>query len=107
MLLNSDDSPRPKGVPQKSNLSKPLTGRSVVLLLGLFFTVMFLANGALIYAALNTLHGEELENPYDASQAYNQRIAASRAQDALGWRVDVASRLGRRREFSLNAGVAE
>jgi len=92
MLLNSDDSSRRKGVPQKPNLSKPLTGRSVVLLLGLFFIVMFGANGALIYAALSTLHGEELENPYDASQAYNQRIAASRAQDALGWRADVASR---------------
>jgi nitrogen fixation protein FixH len=92
MMLNSDDALRQRGVPQKPDLSKPLTGRSVVVLLGLFFLVMFAANGALIYTALSTLHGEELENPYDASQAYNQRIAAARAQDALGWRADVATR---------------
>ncbi len=34
-----------------------------------FFFVMFAANVALIYFALHTLHGSELENPYDASQA--------------------------------------
>ena len=92
MLLNSDDALRRRGIPQNPDLSRPLTGRSVVVLLGLFFLAMFAANGALIYAALSTLHGEELENTYDASQAYNQRIAASRAQDALGWRADVATR---------------
>ena len=92
MMLNSDEALRRRGVTQIPDLSKPLTGRSVVILLGLFFLVMFVANGALIYTALSTLHGEELENPYDASQAYNQRIAASRAQTALGWRADIATR---------------
>lgn len=92
MMLNSDEALRRRGVPQSPDLAKPLTGRSVVILLGLFFLVMFAANGALIYSALSTLHGEELENPYDASQVYNQRIAAARAQEALGWRADVATR---------------
>jgi nitrogen fixation protein FixH len=69
-----------------------LTGRSVLLLFCLCFLTVFAANGALIYAALSTLHGEGLENPYDASQSYNQRIAAARAQDALGWRAEVAAR---------------
>ena len=50
------------------------------------------ANFALIYTALSTLHGEEVENSYDASQIYNQRIAAARAQDQLGWKVDVTTR---------------
>ena len=53
---------------------------------------MFVANGALIYTALSTLHGEELENSYDASQVYNQRIAEARAQDELGWVADVTTR---------------
>ncbi len=61
-------------------------------MLGLFFGVMFAANGALIYTALSTLHGEELENSYDASQVYNQRIAEARAQDELGWVADVTTR---------------
>ena len=53
---------------------------------------MFIANGALIYTALSTLHGEEMENSYDASQAYNRQIAAARAQNALGWVADVDTR---------------
>lgn len=92
MLLNSEGAMVQRGIPQRPNLSRPLTGRSVVTLLALFFGVMFIANGALIYAALSTLHGEELENPYDASQVYNQRIAAARAQAALGWTANVTTR---------------
>jgi nitrogen fixation protein FixH len=92
MLLNSDPAMAQRGIPERPNLSRPLTGRSVVILLGLFFGAMFIANGALIYAALSTLHGEELENPYDASQAYNQRIAQAHAQDALGWTANVTTR---------------
>ena len=92
MLLNSDRAMAQRGFPQRPDLTKPLTGRSVVIMLGLFFAVMFAANGALIYTALSTLHGEELENPYDASQVYNQRIAEARAQNELGWVADVTTR---------------
>lgn len=60
--------------------------------LGGFFLVMFAANGALIYFALHTLHGEALENSYDASQAFNRRIAEARAQDERGWKADVLTR---------------
>ena len=69
-----------------------LTGRHVLLLLAGFFFVMFAANGALIYFALHTLQGSELENPYDASQAYNGRIVAARAQDQRGWTANVSTR---------------
>ncbi len=74
------------------DLSKPMTGRTVILWLCVGFGVMFAANFALIYIALSTLHGEELENPYDASQVYNQRLADARAQDQLGWTVNVTTR---------------
>ena len=69
-----------------------LTGRHVVAILGLFFLVMFAANIALIYFALHTLHGSELENPYDASQAFNGQIAEARAQAEREWKVDVMTR---------------
>jgi nitrogen fixation protein FixH len=69
-----------------------LTGRHVLAWLGGFFLVMFAANGALIYFALHTLHGEALENSYDASQAFNRRIAEARAQDERGWKADVLTR---------------
>jgi nitrogen fixation protein FixH len=73
-------------------VSETLTGRHVLAMLGGFFFVMFGANIALIYFALHTLHGSELENPYDASQAYNKRIAAAQAQDQRGWKADVMTR---------------
>jgi len=92
MLLNSDGAMAKRGIPGRTDLSRPLTGRSVIVILGLFFGVMFIANGAMIYTALTTLHGEEMENSYDASQAYNRQIAAARAQSALGWTVDVSTR---------------
>jgi nitrogen fixation protein FixH len=73
-------------------VSGELTGRRVVAILGLFFLVMFAANIALIYFALHTLHGSELENPYDASQAFNARIAEARAQAERGWNANVMTR---------------
>jgi nitrogen fixation protein FixH len=73
-------------------MSGPLTGRHVLALFGSFFLVIFVANGALVYFALHTLHGSELENPYDASQAYNGEIAQARAQDQRGWTADVTAR---------------
>ena len=73
-------------------MSGELTGRHVLAWLGAFFGVMFVANIALIYFALHTLHGSELENPYDASQAFNRRIAEARAQDERGWNADVLTR---------------
>ena len=69
-----------------------MTGRGVLICLGLFFGSIFVANGALIYTALSTFHGEELENSYDASQEYNQRIADARAQEQLGWVANVTTR---------------
>jgi len=71
---------------------KRLTGRAVVLWLTVGFGIMFAANFALIYSALSTLHGEEVENSYDASQGYNSKLAAARAQDQLGWKVNVSTR---------------
>src|SRR5579863_4415068 len=77
---------------RRIDLGKPLTGRSVMIWLIVGFGVMFAANFALIYVALSTLHGEEVENSYDASQVYNQRVTAARAQDQLGWTVNLTTR---------------
>jgi nitrogen fixation protein FixH len=77
---------------QRPAPSGELTGPRVLAFLGLFFLVMFAANIALIYFALHTLHGSELDNPYDASQAFNGEIAEARAQDERGWKVNVMTR---------------
>src|SRR5277367_748533 len=77
---------------ERQPMSGELTGRRVVAILGLFFLVMFAANIALIYFALHTPHGSELQNFYDASQAFNAQIAETRAQTERGWKVDVTTR---------------
>jgi nitrogen fixation protein FixH len=73
-------------------VSGELTGRRVVAIVGLFFLAIFAANIALIYFALGALHGSGLENPYDASQAFNGEIARARAQAERGWKVDAMTR---------------
>jgi nitrogen fixation protein FixH len=73
-------------------MSAQLTGRHVLAILALFFMTIFTANGALTYFALSTLHGSELENPYDASQSYNAAIAEARAQDERGWTAGITAR---------------
>ena len=77
---------------ERPAVSVELTGRHVVAILGSFFLAMFAANITLIYFALHTPHGSELENLYDASQAFNAQIAEARAQTERGWKVDVTTR---------------
>jgi nitrogen fixation protein FixH len=75
--------------PRQPSAPRPLTGRGVLLALGLFFGAMLAANAALTYSALRTLPGGEIANSYDASQIYNLKIADARAQDERGWRARV------------------
>ena len=54
-----------------------------------FFGVVLAANGAMIWIAFATWTGLETEGAYQKGLAYNRSLAAARAQDALGWRVDL------------------
>ena len=77
---------------RRLEFGKKLTGRTVLVWLVVGFGLMFAANFALIYYSLSTLHGEEVENSYDASQLYNAKLAAAHAQDQLGWAVNITTR---------------
>jgi nitrogen fixation protein FixH len=68
---------------------RPLTGRKVLALLAGFFGVMLLANFIMAREAVKTFSGLDTDNPYDSGLAYNQDIAASKAQAALGWIVEL------------------
>jgi nitrogen fixation protein FixH len=72
--------------------TSPLTGRGVLLWIGGFFFSIFFANFALTYFALHTLPGGVLENSWDASQNWNQRLAAARAQTQRGWSAQASLR---------------
>lgn len=52
------------------------------------FVVIVGVNGALAYFATSTFTGLDTEGAYQKGLAYNQNLAAAKAQEALGWDVD-------------------
>lgn len=65
-----------------------ITGRTVLFSLIAFFAVIFTANGFMMYFAIGTFPGLEVESSYKVSQRYNKEIAHAKAQAALEWTVD-------------------
>lgn len=74
------------------NLSRPITGRDVLFGFVAFFVLIFMANAALVYLALNSWTGLETEQAYARGVAYNRVLDADARQRELGWqsRVTVA-----------------
>ncbi|MGJ3262181.1 MAG: FixH family protein [Salinarimonas sp.] len=83
---------------------RPVTGRKVLLILVAFFGVIFLMNVFLLKMASSTFRGLEVESAYRASQEFNDTLAASAAQRARGWGVDV--RVARRPDGLVAAAFA-
>ena len=79
---------------------RPLTGRSVLLMIIAFFSVMLLVNFIMAAYAVKTFSGLDTDNPYDSGLAYNKDIAAAKAQGALGWSVELTRTPGRRGDAS-------
>jgi nitrogen fixation protein FixH len=67
-----------------------IEGRHVFLGLVVFFGVMLAANSALVYYALDTFSGGDRPDPYRSGLNYNDTIAASERQAALGWQTELA-----------------
>ena len=66
---------------------RELTGRMVLLCLVGFFGVVAAVNAVMMGAAISTFAGLETDSPYQAGLAFEQEIAAARAQQALHWQV--------------------
>jgi nitrogen fixation protein FixH len=65
---------------------RPLTGRKVFAIAAVSFGVILTANLILAYQAVNTFSGLVVPNSYIASQEFDAR---RRAQEALGWTLDL------------------
>lgn len=72
---------------QHHTSERRMTGRTVLAWLGGFFFVMLVANIFFVYFALSSFPGVVTDRAYEAGQAYNGEIAASRAQGELNWSV--------------------
>jgi nitrogen fixation protein FixH len=77
-----------KPVDRKSaTTTRPLTGRTVLVALLIFFGIVIGVNGVMIAFAIGTMPGLETEKPYQAGIAYNAEIEAARAQAGRHWTV--------------------
>ncbi|MBC6404878.1 MAG: FixH family protein [Rhodospirillales bacterium] len=65
---------------------RPFTGRHLRYWLLGFFGTMFAANAIFIWLALDTFTGVVSDTAYQDGLAYNQRLEAAAAQQALRWR---------------------
>lgn len=54
------------------------------------FMVVIAVNGVMVTLAIDSFAGLETDHPYERGLAYNETLAAARAQDALGWQVQFA-----------------
>ncbi|EEA94191.1 FixH family protein [Pseudovibrio denitrificans] len=67
---------------------RQITGRTVLFSLIAFFGAIAAMNAVMIYIAIDTFPGLEVDSSYKVSQRYNKEIAKAKAQAALNWSVD-------------------
>jgi nitrogen fixation protein FixH len=53
-----------------------------------FFGIVAAVNAVMMVAAISTMSGLDSDSPYQAGLAFDEEIAAARAQQALHWQVD-------------------
>ncbi len=94
---------------QITNLSKPITGRHVLIGMVCFFGVIIAVNMTMAVFASTSWTGLEVKNSYVASQDYNAKLAAAERQRALGWSTQLTQQGGQFRLSVVNsagAGIA-
>ena len=72
-----------------ATVTKPITGRFVLIVIVSFFMVVFSVNMVMMRLAIVTLPGTEVDSAYGASLAYQKEIEAAHEQNARRWKVDV------------------
>lgn len=70
----------------------------------LFFILVFMANGVLVYLANSSWNGVVTTDHYQKGLAYDQVLAAQARQEALGWQGELTPRFpgGQRVEFAFS-----
>jgi len=68
------------------------TGRHLLLIMLAFFGVVIAVNVVMATLAGSSWTGLVVQNSYVASQEFNAKVAAARAQDRLGWKAKLEVR---------------
>jgi len=74
--------------------ANPFTGRHMLAVVFAFFGTVIAVNLVMAFLATGTFPGLVVRNSYVASQNYNARLAETRAHEARGWRMTLASVAG-------------
>jgi nitrogen fixation protein FixH len=74
----------------RSNQPRAFTGRHMLAAMVAFFGVIVAVNVTMATFAMKSWTGLVVQNSYVASQQFNDRAAAGRAQAALGWQGELA-----------------
>ncbi len=82
----------PTVLPSAPRRQEGLKGSHVLLTFLMFFGIIFVVNGSLIYNAIATHGGLVANEPYRKGLHYNERIAAGVRQAQLAWNEEVALR---------------
>jgi len=72
----------------RSEKTRPLTGRMVLLYIVAFFSVVMSVNGVMIYEALSTMTGVDTDSAYQAGRMFERDVAMAKAQDSRHWQVN-------------------
>lgn len=71
----------------------PLTGRRVLAGFIFFFGIVFAVNTLMVWRALSTFDGVEVEGAYQKGRAYNHLLEQMETQKALGWKSTIETEL--------------
>ncbi len=69
---------------------RPLTGRHITIIFVAFFGVVIAVNVTMARLAVSTFGGVVVENSYVASQQFNGWLKEASAEQALGWKGEIA-----------------
>jgi nitrogen fixation protein FixH len=78
----------------KGRVSRPITGRTVLICFLGFFGIVFAMNFYMVRVAVSSFSGVETESSYKAGLSFKNDIAASQAQDSRHWSVDATLQRG-------------
>lgn len=73
-------------------MTRPLTGRGVLLWLILFFGIIAATDAYFIAMSVKTFSGEDNGDPYMIGLRYNHILSARAQQARLGWHATISSR---------------
>jgi len=83
------------------------SSRTALLIIIGGFSVVFIANGALVYYAFHSWTGLESDQYYVRGLAYNDDIEGARKQQALGWKVVFKEKFDGPKSGVISVGLSD